>query len=303
MRSIRSIAALVVVASCTLCALASPAFAVKEKKVFGEWQAEVVGQNLETTPVPLLISKEGSAELTGLQIGPYHFGPVNKEGDVVETEPCLKTPKISGEFLAEPGKVNRSSSLTIHIGFRQCVTRSSEHGATEEKNVHFTISAKLEPNMSAEIGKASGAEIEETEVTFKGALRKCPIVIPRQTVPFKDDMEKEYEEVVAYSNESEPVEPTKKNKERYPNGNKERVEVEFGEKFRGIRAYLAQEVENENTHAIEHKGCHNTRGTENPRLITSGKYKGWLEYTNGHIFGDFTGLEAKNGELRFVEPI
>jgi len=303
MRSIRSIVALAAVAICALGAIASPASAAKEKKVFGEWQAEVTGQNLETTPVPLQINKEETPEITGLQLGNYTFGPVyrtgEKKGKVNTAEPCLKPPKITGEFLAEPGKVNKSSSILIHIAFRQCITRATAGGVVKEKKAHFTISAKLEPNFSAEIGKASGFEIEEAKLEFRGALGNCPVVIPKQTVPFKDNPEKEYEEVVAYSNESEEVEPTKKNKERYPNGKKERVEVEFGEKFHGIHTYVAQE----NTETGKYKGCTSTKGEENPREIEEGPYKGWLEYANGHIYGTFTGLEAKNGELRFVEPI
>jgi len=81
MRSIRSIVALAAVAICALGAIASPASAAKEKKVFGEWQAEVTGQNLETTPVPLQINKEETPEITGLQLGNYTFGPVYRTGE------------------------------------------------------------------------------------------------------------------------------------------------------------------------------------------------------------------------------
>jgi len=311
MRSKRSIVALAAVAICALCAFVSPSFAAKEKKVFGEWQAEVVGQDLETTPVPLRIEKEEVAEITGLQLGNYKFGPIIRTGPEKGTpnygEPCKKPPKVSGEFLAEPGKVNRSNSIILHIGFRGCVTRAQQGGVVKERKAHFTISFKLEPNHSVELGKSENAiTIEETTIQFKGALGNCPVVIPRQTIPGTVNAEKEYEEIVSYSNESEELEATKKNEERYPNGKKERVTVEFEEKFKHINTFVAQE--NPETH--QYKGCTSTKGEENPREIEEGpegpykgKYNGWLEFTGGHIYGEFPDIEAKNGELRFVEPI
>ena len=310
MRSKRSIVALAAVAICALCAFASSASA-KEKKVFGEWQAEVVGQNLETTAVPLRQAKEEVAEITGLQLGNYKFGPITKTGPEKGKpnygEPCLAPPKISGEFKAEEGKVNRSKSILLHIAFRKCVTRAQAGGTVKEKKTHFTISVKFEPNHSAELGQSENSvTIEETTIQFKGALGNCPVVIPRQTIPGKMNPEKEYEEITSYSNESEPVEKTKKNEQLYPNGQKERVSIELGEKFKGIETFVAQE--NPETH--QYKGCTSVKGEESPKEIEEGptgpyggKYNGWLEYTTGHIYGEIPAVEVQNGELRFVEPI
>jgi hypothetical protein len=304
MRSKRSIVAIAAVAICALCAFVSPSFAAKEKKVFGEWQAEVTGQNLETSPVQLRMEKEEVGEIFGLQLGNYKFGPINRTGPEKGKpnfeEPCKKPPKVSGEFIAEPGKVNRSNSIILHVAFSGCVTRAQQGGIVHEKKAHFTLSFKLEPNHSAEIGKSENAiTIEEAKLQFKGALGACPVVIPRQTIPGKVSSEKEYEEIASYTNESEPVEKTKKNEERYPNGNKERVTVEFEEKFKGINTYVAQE--NPETH--QYKGCTDVKGEEGPKEITEGPYAGWEEYTNGHIYGELPDIEAKNGELRFIEPI
>jgi hypothetical protein len=304
MRRFRIIGALAAVAICAMAALASPAFAVKEKKVFGEWQAEVVGQNLETSPVQLKIEREEVAEVFGLQLGNYKFGPIIRsgtgKGKPDYEHPCTKAPKVTGEFLAEPGTVNKSKSIIIHMAFGGCITRAQQGGVVKEKKAHFTLSFKLEPNHSVELGKSENAiTIEEAHLSFKGALGKCPVVIPRQTIPGKVNDEKEYEEIASYSNESEEVEKTPKNEQRYPNGKKERVTIEFEEKFKGINTYVAQE--NPVTH--EYKGCTSTKGEENPKEIEEGPYKGWLEYNTGHIFAEIPDLEAKNGELRFVEPI
>ncbi len=300
MRSNRIIVALAAVAICALSAFASPAFAAKEKKVFGEFEAHVTGKNLETEPQPIQIDKEDEPEITGLQLGNYKFGPIIKTGPNAGKpdleNPCLKPPKITGDFKAEEGKVNRSNSIILKIAFKQCIARAQENGVVKEKKVSFTLGVKLEPNFSAEVGKSeSGLEIEPATLSFKGPLAKCVVTIPRQTIPAKDNPEHEYEEIVSYTNESEEpekFETSKKVKELYPSGLKERIEVELEEKFKGIHAYVSQE-----------HGCTSSKGEESPKEVTEGPFAGQLEYTSGHIFGDFEGVEIKNGNLTFVEPI
>jgi hypothetical protein len=290
------------VAVCAMFALTSPAFA-KEKLVFGEFQGSVTGKNLETEPQPVEVFKEDKElEVEGLQLGNYKFYTRNKAGEKEESEPCLKSPTIKGSFQAEPGTVNKSKSLPLDITFKKCMSHAGEGGVSEGKAVTFTLPIALQQNFSAEAGpKIAGVEIpNKTTIEFKGTLRKCPVVIPQQTIPFKASPEKEFEEVVSYTNEApeeiENWEKSKKLKEQFPTGFKERLEVEFEEKFKGIHTYVKATPP-----------CEPAKGEDNPKLITEGpegpnhgEYNGWLEYTSGHIFMDVEGLEIKGGELSFV---
>src|SRR5258708_4356889 len=246
MRTIKVTIGLAVVAICAFGALAVPAFA-KEKIVFGEFQASVTGKNLETEAVPLSIFHEDqpTPSIEGLQIGPYKFGPIFRTGPnagkVDTSHPCKVAPKLTGKFQSEAGKVNKSDSLLITLHFRKCITRSEAGTLVHEKSTNFALSFRLEQNFSSEVGtSASGIEIEPTTVSFKGGVNQCPVIIPRQTLPGKDNTEHEYEEIVSFSNESEPVEnweKSKKLKTLYPNGLKERLFVEFvfGVVFAGKR--------------------------------------------------------------------
>jgi hypothetical protein len=283
------------VALLALGALASPAFA-KEKLVFGEFQGSVAGKNLETEPAPVQVWKEDKElEVEGLQLGNYKFYTKTSKGERDESTPCEKSPTIKGEFQAEEGKGDKSDSLALDISFKKCLSHAGEGGLSEAKPVSFTLPVKLQQNFSAEVGpKIAGVEIpNKTVIEFKGALRKCPVVIPQQSIPFNENPEHEYEEIVSYTNEApeeiENWEHNRKLKEEFPTGFKERLEVEFEEKFKGIHTYVKADG-----------ACQPAKGEDNPKLITEGEYAGWLEYTSGHIYMDIEGLEIKGGELSFV---
>ncbi len=302
MRRLKITIGLAVVAICAVGVLAAPAFA-KEKMVFGEFQGSVVGQNLETTPATVQQFHEDEGEVFGLQLGPYKFGVKNAKGELDEGTPCEGEPKIAGKFQAEPGKTDKSSSMLLHIKFKKCVSWAGTGGVSQKKKVSFELGVRFAPNFSSEVGHIdeAGLELEEAVVEFKGALNKCPVVIPRQTIPVKMNPEKEYEEIVEYFNETEPVEnweKSKKLKEVYPSGKKDRIEIELGEKFKGLRTFVKATG-----------SCTPTKGEDNPKLIEEdsegpygGIYNGWLEYTSGKIFADFEGVEIKNGELAFIPP-
>lgn len=290
MRTIR-IAIGTLVTVCALGALAGSASA-KEKLVFGEFEASLAGGKAPspTEPGILKVSKEGEASLTGLELGNYKFGPVNRTTGEIEYEaPCLGPLKVGGDAIAE-----KSSSLLIELKFKKCVTRSQE-GLIEEHFANFTLAVKLSSNFSAATGKSeTGVEIEPAVVTIKGGLKKCLVQIPQQTIPAKLNPEKEYEEIVSFSPESEPVENWEKNvklKERYPSGVKQRLDIELGEKFKGIHSFVDAQPP-----------CAPKKGDENGKLITEKEnpYFGWLEYTSGSIHAEIEGLEVKNGELTFV---
>lgn len=298
----RRITVSVAVALCVLGVLAAPALA-KEKIVFGEFKANIVGQNLETTPGVLKLSKEGEIDITGLQIGSKPFGPIyrkdvlNGKGEVEHKAGSQNVEEPCKKIKLQNGIVNHesSSSLTFNLKFIKCIDIIGEGTAAEEVPVSFTLGVTLESNFSAEVGKSeSELKIEETEITVKPGLKKCPIVIPAQTIPVKDNAEKEYEEIVEYSNEGvepEGWEHSKKLKELYPSGEKQELFVEFGEKFKHIVSYQDQEGP-----------CTSTKGEEDGKVVTEGPHKGWLEYTTGHMFGDIENLEVKNGNISFIEP-
>jgi hypothetical protein len=278
------------VALCAVGVFAAPAFA-KEKIIFGEFEASITGQNLETTPGTLAVSKaEGKLLINGLELGPYTFGPKDpKTGEQFTETPCGAV-KLSGQV-----KKEKSSELTFKLNFKKCAAWAEAGVGQQEVPTKLSLGIKLKSNFSAEVGKSeSSAEIEPGVVTFKGALKKCPIIIPRQTIPLKEKAEKEYEEIVEYENESfepEGIENSKHKKELYPSGEKETLNVFFLEKFHHIHTYMSQTPP-----------CTNSKGAENGKIVTEeGPYKGMLEFTNGHLFGEIEDLEVKNGNLKFKE--
>jgi hypothetical protein len=290
MRSLRITIGLATVA-CTVAAFATPALAAKEKIVFGEFEASITGQNLETTPGVLKVNKEGEIALEGLELGPYIFGPKNpKTGEQEITNPC-KSIKLKGLVAKE-----KSPELTFKLKFSNCTGFAEAGQAQQAVFTSFELGVNLKQNFSAEIGKSeSSLEIEPGVVKFKGPLKKCPVVIPRQTIPAKDNLEKEFEEIVEFENEAEApegIEHSKKLKELYPSGEKEFLNIFFLERFKHIHTYFSQEGP-----------CTNAKGESNPRVVTEeGPFKGWLEYSSGHMFGEILRLEIKDGNLKFKEP-
>ncbi len=286
-----------------LTALASPAFA-KEKLIFGNFEASVTGQNLETSPARLGVYKEGGIEITGLNLGGTTFGPLYKEdvknekGEVIhkrgqinlEVPPCQKF-KVSGEVNKE-----KFTELTFDLKFMRCSTSVEEvggSGATEEHLSNFTLPITLKAtNYSA--GIANSALI--IDKTVKLGLKKCPVEIPPQTIPGKENPEKLYEEIVEISNEGEEPERwehSKKLKELYPSGEKELLDIEFAEKFKSIVSYRPNAGV-----------CGSRKGEENGKIVTEvgNPHYGQIEYTNGHLFGEIDEMEIRNGNLKFTEP-
>jgi hypothetical protein len=276
------------VALCALGALSAPAFA-KEKIQFGEFEASITGQNLETTPGVLKINKEGEIDIEGLELGSYIFGPINRTTGEQETGSPCKSIKIVNSTVNK----EKSSELTFKLKFTKCAALAESGTVVQEVPTSFTLGFNLKSNFSAEVGKASALEIEPGTVVFKGALKKCVVSIPRQTIPANDNLEKEFEEIVEYENESEApegIEHSKKLKELYPSGEKEFLNIVFGEKFKHIRTYTNQTGP-----------CTNRKGTGNGKIVEEGEHKGELEFTNGHMFGEILLLEIKNGNLKFKE--
>lgn len=297
MRRVRIVLGLAV-AVCAFGALTAPAFA-KPKLVFGEFVASIAGKTLSETEFGTLATdKEDESTVSSLALGPYEFG--TREGEEINfEEPCEKPLKVTGKVIAD-----NSSELQTQIGFRKCTSWSESVGKGglgekifEGKISNFTLGVKFYSNHAAEVGKSEdGFEIEEGVVTVKHAQNKCTMVIPKQFIPAKaaTKPEKEYE-AASYSGETpeaiEKWEKSRKLKEEYPSGVKERLEIDMEEGFKDIVAYVNPAPP-----------CFPKKGEEAKKVRTEEPYKGWIEYTKGHIEADIEGLEVKGGELTFVPP-
>lgn len=298
------------VALCAFCAFAASAFA-KETPDFGEFVTSIAGQTIsESNPGHLRINKEeGSLDITGLQLAAEPFGPLEevpleKEGKVVEKEghvvyhviqdtehPCEKV-SLGGLV-----KKERSSSFTFELKFQKCIYVVGAWGSkveAEQRPTSFTLAVTLESNRSAEVGAGEKSLVIKPGVVKINGLPKCPIEIPEQSVPLKSNVAKEYEEIAEFSDESfEPSnwEKSKKLKELYPSGEKDTLDVEFGEKFKHLVSYTTQGGR-----------CVSGLPEENPKIVKEGEYKGMIEHATGHLYGEIEDIEVKNGDVTFVEP-
>lgn len=158
--------------------LASPAFALKEKPVFGKFKATVAG------------SVKGIGEAGEMVLGPYKFEECERE-------------------LASTGSVTMGESETFfqEVKFRQCVAKRSLGGGLEEKvSASFTLGMEFHSNGSLKLGP--------TAVTFGPTNSSCEVTIPAQWVPSAAETkgEKKTFEATSYSTEKEKLEggPAKK---------------------------------------------------------------------------------------------
>ena len=275
------------VAACAFGALTATALATG---TFGEFKAQVAGglAPSPTEPGVLKLKPQEEPELTGLRLGNFRFGAINAGLPEYE-EPCEKSLKVTGQVTTE-----KSPSLEFDLHFRRCVTSIRHNGGTEAMTIGFTLAMKLNANHTAEVLEVA----KPATGLIRTAQRKCPIAIPPQTIPFKINPAREYEGIVGFTPESEPIENWEKSrtlKEVYPSGVRERLGIQFGEKFKGLRTYVEPVSKSISS-------CVPVKGEENPKLITEeGPYQGWLEYKSGYIYANIEGIEVKKGELTF-EP-
>ncbi len=157
--------------------LASPAFAAKEKPVFGKFKASVAG------------SVKGIGEAGEMVLGPYKFEECEKE-------------------LASTGSVTLGESETFfqEVKFRQCVAKRSLGGGLEESvSASFTLGMEFHSNGSFKIGPSA--------VTFGPTNSTCEVTIPAQWVPSVAETKPERTyEASEYATEKEKLEggPAKK---------------------------------------------------------------------------------------------
>lgn len=316
---IKRIALAIAAALMAFGAFSSPAFA-KEKVVFGEFEAKIVGHPITpSTPGKLGVYKEGGIEIVGtggkagLNLGGTEFGPrypkdviketepgkgtvLHKAGQIEEGKPACEKAKVVGTVTSE-----KFSELAFKLQLKKCITYLEEQGNPNRNEEHFsniTLPIVLRSNWSAEIGaRETVLEIPKTNLSVKLGLRKCPILIPEQTIPAKDNPEKLYEEIVEYEEaeeEPEGIEHSKKLKEEYPGGAKFLLNVVFGEKFKAIKSYGSNSGP-----------CGSTKEDENAKIVEEpgSEYNGMIEFKNGHLFGEISEMEVKGGDLWFREPV
>jgi hypothetical protein len=151
--------------------LASPAFALKEKPVFGKFKATAAG------------SVKGHGESGEMVLGPYRFEECEKE-------------------LESKGSVTLGESETFfqEVSFKDCVGAKQLAGGLEERETaSFKLGLEFHSNGALVIGPSA--------VTFGVKGSSCEITIPSQSVPtgFVKHPEKPYE-VASYSTETEKLE-------------------------------------------------------------------------------------------------
>jgi hypothetical protein len=157
--------------------LASPAFALKEKPVFGKFKASAAG------------SVKGHGESGEMVLGPYRF------------EECEKELKSHGSVT-----LGESETFFQEISFTNCVGAKQLNGGLEEQETaSFKLGMEFHSNGALVIGPSA--------VTFGVKGSSCEITIPSQSVPagFVKKPEKPYE-AASYSTETEKLEGSQEKK-------------------------------------------------------------------------------------------
>jgi hypothetical protein len=271
MRSLKITVALAAVA-CVVGALASPAFAAKEKPkaFFGEFVASIPTGGPITPSTPATAkSKEGELDefyMGGEETGPFSF---------------------TCDHLTSEGKVynERSTSFKTEIKFHKCEATRRLRGGLEEHKIKTVIRGlemEFHSNGSFQIGKEQENEQKITkgtsiEVKVKGGA--CKLIIPEQTVPKNGTNEEHEYEGGEYSGEREPTEKLK----LYPNGFKERIEVDWT--LSKITMYVPAEKNGACTYNKEPGGKYN----ETLKVV---EFPAKME-------GELEEVEIKKGELFF----
>jgi len=214
MRSVRTIAIGCIVAVCAMGALSAPAFAAKEKLIFGKFVASTSG------------ATHGVGTVSKLTIGPYKFTGEQLFEEKEGTRVAKKNESGEDEFgplcksVVAKGTVEEgeSENLAQTLTFNHCVTYRSAgnaaNGLKEEVTTTFKLGIEFHSNHSATFGEpgAESATIEEGSVVFKGSKSQCTIEIPAQPVPLSSGtekgMEKEFEAAL-YETEEESLEGKK----------------------------------------------------------------------------------------------
>lgn len=267
MRTLKITVALAAIA-CVVGALASPAFA-KEKAFFGEFHANVPSGGPVTPGTPVEAkSKEG--ELDALFLG-------GKE----ETGPFAFTcEKLTSD--AKHVEAESSQTFRTELKFGKCKAQRRLVGhIVEEVPVKIQKGFEMEfhANGLAELGKAEGENhiVKGTQMEVKVRGGACKVILPNQTIPTNENLEKE-DEAAEYGKEQEKEEKFN----LYPNGFKFEMFVEWHNK---VTFYIPVE---------KNGSCKYTKepgGKFNPELNV-------IEY-NGFFEGELEEIKVKKGNIWF----
>lgn len=215
------IAVALAAAVCVFGAFSAPAFAKKQKAVFGKFFANVPGQTISTlNPV----EANGIGELEHASLGPI---------EITSCHELKSKSTITSEL---------SETFNALITFRKCriplVTLNVENkneNVEEEQFTKFSINATFHSNGSGEVGGGVGElEVSSTPISFKIGKSPCILKIPPQTIPFRAAVktEKEYE-AAEYETYKESV-SGKHKLAMFPSGFQDELEVYFEEGFKKI---------------------------------------------------------------------
>jgi hypothetical protein len=255
------VALAVAVASCAFGVVAAPALA------FGTFRASIKGQTLETEPG---VAK-GHGEVEGLRLGPY---------TIECPKPVKATSKVNWE---------QNEAFFTELAFKECetVTKPKEgRGIEEIKKLHLTLAVEFLSNFAAKIGEGEG-EVRiknESSVTFKAGSSKCVVIIPAQSLPFKQKEGVEYEAGVPETEEEGPFEAGTHKFEKY---GEFRKRLAFAIDLRRIK-----------TKVEPNSRCRYDNESE------EGKYNpetGYVEFGGGHFEGTLEEVTLANGSVWFEE--
>jgi hypothetical protein len=214
MRRLRITVALAAVA-CVVGALASPSFAAKEKTFFGEFTASIpTGAPITPSTPAVARSKEGELE-------EFYVGGENHPLFTFECEKLGSQASVTSE---------RSTTFKTELKFKKCTASRRLSNGFIERNLKVKIGPGFEiefhANGAASVGQEEGNELKITKgtsIAVKIRGGQCGIRIPAQTIPDRGGEELHEAEEAFYSGEREPTTKLK----LYPNGFKERLEVEW----------------------------------------------------------------------------
>jgi hypothetical protein len=247
-----------VAAICAFGVVAGPASA------FGKFYASIKGRTLSEAE-PGIARGQGQAE--SVRIGPY---------------------KLECSGVSDKSKVTSdgpSESFFTEVRFSSCyvVTRVCDTGIEEIKTVHFRLGMEF---LSTSSAKAGGGESEvrineQSEVPFT-CEGKCVVVIPPQSIPFKQEAGAEHEAALPETEEELLKKP--KLIERYGEVRK--------------RLSFAIDIKHLKTELKPSRKCRYNEGAE------EGKYNpetGYVEFRDGRFEGGLTGITLAGGNLWFEE--
>jgi hypothetical protein len=239
----------------------APAYAKKapkEKAFFGEFVAEVAGQEISPTHKVIARGKDSPGILT-MTVGKAFTVTCEKDKSIGEVEH------------------ERSETFTTKIIFSQCTAHVLiDNGHIRENKpakVGKDFAMEFRANGSAQSGTESEAKIVHgSTVTTKIKGSKCEFRLPNQTLPLKAEKnpEGEFETATYFTTQEE-----ESNLSKYPKGFKEELEIDFEMENRVVYEIPVSEPTTEETGGCELVDSGNSHYNPETKAIEE---KGGLEF-------------------------